>query len=32
MQGDRNAATLSRGEVITAKLSAPATITVERRD
>lgn len=32
MQGDRNPATLSRGEVINAKLSSPATITVERRD
>jgi type IV secretory pathway VirB10-like protein len=32
MTGDRSAATLSRGEVVTAKLSAPATITVERRE
>jgi len=32
MAGDRNAATLNRGEVVTAKLSAPATITVERRE
>ncbi len=32
MTGDRNAATLNRGEVVTAKLSAPATITVERRE
>jgi len=32
MHGDRNAATLSRGEVVTAKLSAPATISVERRE
>jgi len=32
MAGDRNAATLSRGEVVTAKLSSPATITVERRE
>ena len=32
MAGDRNAATLSRGEVVTPKLSAPATITVERRE
>jgi type IV secretory pathway VirB10-like protein len=30
--GDRNAAVLSRGEVVTAKLSSPATITVERRE
>ena len=32
MTGDRSAATLNRGEVVTAKLSAPATITVERRE
>jgi hypothetical protein len=32
MAGDRSAATLSRGEVVTPKLSAPATITVERRE
>jgi len=32
MQGDRNAATLSRGEVVTARLSSPVTITVERRE
>jgi len=32
MAGDRQAATLARGEVITAKLSSPATITVERRE
>jgi hypothetical protein len=32
MTGDRNAATLSRGEVVTPRLSAPATITVEKRD
>jgi type IV secretory pathway VirB10-like protein len=32
MAGDRNAATLNRGEVVTAKLSTPATITVERRE
>jgi hypothetical protein len=32
MQGDRSPATLSRGEVLTAKLSAPATITLERRE
>jgi len=32
MTGDRNAATLARGEVVTPKLSAPATISVEKRD
>ena len=32
MTGDRNAATLSRGEVVTPRLSAPATISVEKRD
>ena len=32
MTGDRNAATLARGEVVTPRLSAPATISVEKRD
>jgi len=32
MASERSAATLSRGEVVTAKLSSPATITVERRE
>jgi type IV secretory pathway VirB10-like protein len=32
MQGDRNAASLRGGEIVTARLSAPATITVARRE
>ncbi len=32
MAGDRNAATLAPGTVLTVKLSAPATIEVEKRD
>lgn len=32
MAGDRNAVVLTPGTLVTAKLSAPATITVERRD
>jgi hypothetical protein len=32
MQGDRHAAALRGGEIVTARLSAPATITVERRE
>jgi hypothetical protein len=32
MSGDRNAATLRQGEIINARLTSPATITVERRE
>jgi len=32
MAGDRNAATLAAGSVVTVRLSAPATIDVEKRD
>jgi hypothetical protein len=32
MAGDRQAATLRGGEILTARLSSPATITVERRE
>ena len=32
MAGDRNAATLRQGEIINARLTSPATITVERRE
>jgi len=32
MAGDRSAATLRGGEIVTARLSAPATITVARRE
>jgi hypothetical protein len=32
MQGDRHAASLRGGEIITARLSSPATITVARRE
>jgi hypothetical protein len=32
MAGDRNAATLPAGTVVTARLSAPATVEVERRE
>jgi len=32
MSGDRNAATLRQGEIINARTTAPATITVERRE
>jgi len=32
MAGDRQAASLRGGEIVTARLSAPATITVERRE
>ena len=32
MTGDRQAASLRTGEIITARLSSPATITVERRE
>jgi hypothetical protein len=32
MTGDRQAASLRSGEIITARLSSPATITVERRE
>ena len=32
MSGDRNAASLRGGEIVTARLSSPATITVERRE
>lgn len=32
MTGDRNAVTVAPGTIVTAKLSSPATITVERRE
>jgi hypothetical protein len=32
MAGDRNAVTVAPGTIVTAKLSSPATITVERRE
>jgi hypothetical protein len=32
MTGDRQAASLRSGEIVTARLSAPATVTVERRE
>ena len=32
MAGDRNAALLRGGEIVTARLSSPATVTVERRE
>jgi type IV secretory pathway VirB10-like protein len=32
MSGDRNAVTVAPGTIVTAKLSSPATITVERRE
>lgn len=32
MSGDRHAASLRGGEIVTARLSSPATITVERRE
>jgi len=32
MAGDRNAATLRQGEIINARMTSPATITVERRE
>jgi hypothetical protein len=32
MSGDRQAASLRGGEIVTARLSSPATITVERRE
>jgi hypothetical protein len=32
MSGDRNAATLASGSVVTVRLSGPATIDVEKRE